>query len=208
MSTLKVLVGPSDHVQGDAGAACTLVEYGDYECPHCGHAYPIVKQIQKHLGKRLRFVFRNFPLNESHPHAESARRQPSSPALMGKFWEMHDLLFENQDRLSSELYLGLAQELELAPTELRLALEERKYRTKVHSGFLPAEPAVASMARPPSSSMANAMTGHSSMKTCSKLSKKPLPRRECGPYHNVAEPQSNDRSSFSLDEERAGSHGQ
>ena len=135
MSTLKVLVGPSDHVQGDAGAACTLVEYGDYECPHCGRAYPIVKQIQKHLGKRLRFVFRNFPLNESHPHAESAAETAEFAGAYGKFWEMHDLLFENQDRLSGELYLGLAQELELAPTELRLALEERKYKTKVHSDF-------------------------------------------------------------------------
>jgi protein-disulfide isomerase len=135
MSTLKVLVSPSDHVQGDAGAACTLVEYGDYECPHCGHAYPIVKQIQKHLGKRLRFVFRNFPLNESHPHAESAAETAEFAGAHGKFWDMHDLLFENQDRLSGELYLGLAQELELAPTELRLALEEGKYRTRVHSDF-------------------------------------------------------------------------
>ena len=135
MSTLKVAVGPSDHVQGDAGAACTLVEYGDYECPHCGHAYPIVKQIQKHLGKRLCFVFRNFPLNESHPHAESAAETAEFAGAHGKFWDMHDLLFENQDRLSSELYLGLAQELELAPAELRLALEEGKYRTRVHSDF-------------------------------------------------------------------------
>jgi len=135
MSTLKVAVGPSDHVQGDAGAACTLVEYGDYECPHCGHAYPIVKQIQKHLGKRLCFVFRNFPLNESHPHAESAAETAEFAGAHGKFWDMHDLLFENQDRLSSELYLGLARELELAPAELRLALEEGKYRTRVHSDF-------------------------------------------------------------------------
>ena len=135
MSTLKVLVSPSDHVQGDAGAACTLVEYGDYECPHCGHAYPIVKLIQKHFGKRLRFVFRNFPLNESHPHAESAAESAEFAGAHGKFWEMHDLLFENQDRLSGDLYLELAQELQLAPADLQRALEERKYRARVRADF-------------------------------------------------------------------------
>ncbi|MCU1298196.1 MAG: Periplasmic thiol:disulfide interchange protein DsbA [Acidobacteriaceae bacterium] len=64
MATLKVPVGPADHSQGPADAAVTLVEYGDYECSHCGHAYPIVKALQKRLGKQLRFVFRNFPLRE------------------------------------------------------------------------------------------------------------------------------------------------
>ena len=115
--------------------ACTLVEYGDYECPHCGHAYPIVKRIQKHFGKRLRFVFRNFPLNEMHPHAESAAESAEFAGAHGKFWEMHDLLFENQDRLGGDLYLELAQELQLAPAELHLALEERKYRAKVRADF-------------------------------------------------------------------------
>ncbi len=99
MSTLKVSVGPTDHIQGDATAGCTLVEYGDYECPHCGRAYPIVKRFQKHFGQRLRFVFRNFPLSEMHPHAESAAESAEFAGAHGKFWEMHDLLFENQDPL-------------------------------------------------------------------------------------------------------------
>lgn len=135
MSTLKVPVSPSDHIQGDEQATCTLVEYGDYECPHCGHAYPIVRRIQKHFGKRLRFVFRNFPLNESHPHAESAAESAEFAGAHGKFWGMHDLLFENQDRLSGDLYLELAQELQLAPEDLRVALEKGKYRAKVRADF-------------------------------------------------------------------------
>jgi protein-disulfide isomerase len=135
MSTLKVPVGPSDHSQGEADAACTLVEYGDYECPHCGRAYPIVKRIQKHFGKRLRFVFRNFPLSEMHANAESAAEAAEFAAAHGKFWEMHDLLFENQASLSGELYLALAQELELPPTELRVALEEGKFKARVRTDF-------------------------------------------------------------------------
>ncbi|MGO8817197.1 MAG: DsbA family protein [Terriglobia bacterium] len=135
MSALKVPVGPSDHVQGEDDAGCTLVEYGDYECPHCGRAYPIVKRIQKHFGKRLRFVFRNFPLGEMHPHAESAAESAEFAGAHGKFWEMHDLLFENQASLSVELYLALAQELELAPTELRLALEGEKFKARVRTDF-------------------------------------------------------------------------
>src|SRR5437016_1003067 len=65
---LTLPVGPRDHTDGPANARITLVEYGDYECPHCGRAYPIVKEIQRRMASRLRFVFRNFPLVESHPH--------------------------------------------------------------------------------------------------------------------------------------------
>jgi protein-disulfide isomerase len=88
-----------DHSQGDPNAAVTLVEYGDYECPHCGRAHPIVKRVQKRLGPRLRFVFRNFPMNEIHPHAVHAAEAAESVAVHGgaaKFWRMHDLIFEHQ----------------------------------------------------------------------------------------------------------------
>src|SRR6516165_11482548 len=94
---LAVPVGSRDHAQGAEGAPITLVEYGDYECPHCGRAYPIVKSVQRAFGKRLRFVFRNFPLGEMHPHAENAAE--AAEASGEKFWEMHDLLFEYQTRL-------------------------------------------------------------------------------------------------------------
>src|ERR1700733_13665129 len=99
MATLKVPVTSRDHIQGDAHAPITLVEYGDYQCPHCAHAHPIVKRVQKHFGKRLRFVFRNFPLNEIHPQAEIAAESAEFAATQSRFWEMHDAIFENQQEL-------------------------------------------------------------------------------------------------------------
>jgi protein-disulfide isomerase len=135
MGTLKVPVGPADHIQGDENAACTLVEYGDYQCPHCGRAYPIVKRVQKHFGERLRFVFRNFPLSQMHPNAESAAEVSEFAAAHGKFWEMHDLLFENQNRLGIELYAELAQQLKLAPADPSAALQKKEYLSKVRSDF-------------------------------------------------------------------------
>src|SRR5260370_20448003 len=135
MSKVKGGVGRGDHIQGDENAALTLVEYGDYECPHCGHAYPIVKRVQKHFGKRLRFVFRNFPLNEIHPHAESAAETAEFAGAHGKFWEMHDLLFESQNRLGGELFQHLASRLKLASADLLSALEKREFLPHVRSDF-------------------------------------------------------------------------
>ena len=105
MSMLKIPVRPEDHIEGDVDAPCTLVEYGDYQCPHCGRAYPIVQRVQKHFGKRLRFVFRNFPLNEIPPQAEAAAETAEFAAVQGKYWEMHDALFENQSRFRHALFL-------------------------------------------------------------------------------------------------------
>jgi protein-disulfide isomerase len=89
----------------------------------------------KHFGKRLRFVFRNFPLSEMNPHAEGAAEAAEFAGAQGKFWEMHDLLFENQDRLGGQLFLGLAQELELEATALRQALEDGEFKTRVRADF-------------------------------------------------------------------------
>jgi len=94
-------VDERDRAQGPADAPVTLVEYGDYECPHCGRAYPIVQAVQKHFGPRLRFVFRNFPVSEAHPHALLAAAAAEAAGDRGKFWEMHDQLFEHQDRLGA-----------------------------------------------------------------------------------------------------------
>jgi protein-disulfide isomerase len=99
-----------DHIQGPAEAPLTLVEYGDYECPYCGAAYPIVKEVQSRLGDRLRFVFRNFPITTSHPYAERAAEAAEAAGSQGKFWEMHDLLYENQKRLEdADLHRYAAQ---------------------------------------------------------------------------------------------------
>jgi protein-disulfide isomerase len=102
-----------DHIQGPAEAPLTLVEYGDYECPYCGAAYPIVKEVQSRLGDRLRFVFRNFPITTSHPHAERAAEAAEAAASQGKFWEMHDLLYENQKRLEDPDLHRYAEQLGL-----------------------------------------------------------------------------------------------
>jgi protein-disulfide isomerase len=136
MATLKVPVTPEDHIQGDPDAELTLLEYGDYECPHCGRAYGIVKQVQKHFGRRLRFVFRNFPLAQIHPHAQTAAETAEFAGAHGRFWEMHDLLFENQDRLGLPLLLALTEELGLDPQALRDALTAGEFEPRVRRDFL------------------------------------------------------------------------
>ena len=99
MSTLQVPVTDADYIEGDPDAPVTLVEYADYECPYCGAAYSVIKRVQKHFGKRLRFVFRNFPLTQIHPEAENAAKIAEFAGAHGRFWEMHDALFENQEAL-------------------------------------------------------------------------------------------------------------
>ena len=103
---LTLPVGTRDHSEGPPDAALTLVEYGDYQCPYCGAAYPIVKRVQQELGKSLRFVFRNFPITNSHPQAEWAAETAEAAAAQGKFWEMHDFLYENQRSMGDEAYFA------------------------------------------------------------------------------------------------------
>jgi len=107
MSRLSVSISPDDHIQGEPDAACSLVEYGDYECPSCAQIQPVIKRLQRHFGKRLSFVFRNFPLSELHPWAEPAAEAAEFAGSHGKFWEMHDLLFQNQAILSSKWRMAL-----------------------------------------------------------------------------------------------------
>jgi protein-disulfide isomerase len=92
-------VSSEDHSLGPEQATVTLVEYADYECPYCGEAAHIVADIREQLGDRVRFVFRNFPLIDTHPHALQAAEAAEAAGLQGRFWEMHDLLFEHQRRL-------------------------------------------------------------------------------------------------------------
>jgi protein-disulfide isomerase len=106
-------VGPKDHAQGPATAPVTLVEYGDYECPYCGEAYSILKAIKKRMGDQLRLVFRNFPLKEMHPHALAAAQAAEAADAQGKFWEMHDMLYEHQQDLEPEALAGYAKALGL-----------------------------------------------------------------------------------------------
>ncbi|HKW13348.1 MAG TPA: DsbA family protein [Candidatus Krumholzibacteria bacterium] len=135
MAKLKIPVGSEDHLQGPEAAEVVLVEYGDFQCPYCGEAYPIVKQVQKHFGSRLRFVFRNFPLGELHPYAHAAAETAEFAGANGKFWEMHDLLFEHQHQMSDQLFARLAQELELPVSALGRALEDGEFRKRVSDDF-------------------------------------------------------------------------
>jgi protein-disulfide isomerase len=136
-ATLTVPVNESrDHIQGPRSAPVTLVEYGDYECPYCVAAYPIVKQLQARMGDRLRFVFRNFPIETSHPHAERAAEAAEAAADQGKFWQMHDLLYENQRHLSDgdlELY---ARQLALDVERFDGELAGETYARRVHEDFM------------------------------------------------------------------------
>jgi protein-disulfide isomerase len=102
MPKLTVPVSDRDHVQGPATASVTLVEYGDYECPYCAAAHPVLKEIQRQMGSRLRFAFRHFPVPSIHPHARHAAEAAEAAAAQGKFWEMHDYLFEHQDKLDDD----------------------------------------------------------------------------------------------------------
>ena len=133
---LKPAVSAEDHVQGPDAAAVTLVEYGDYECPHCGRAYPVVKRLQKKFGDSLRFVFRNFPLAEMHPLAEPAAEAAEFAASHGKFWEVHDGIYEHQQELSLEFLLALAKSNGMNPKTLSEALENRAFQERVKHDFM------------------------------------------------------------------------
>jgi protein-disulfide isomerase len=113
MARLRVPVSASDHAEGPADAPVTLVEYGDYECPHCGRAYPIVKRLQRAMGERLRFVYRNFPLSDLHPHAANAAAAAEAAARQDRFWPMHDWIFEHQSHLDNASLLAAAERLGL-----------------------------------------------------------------------------------------------
>jgi len=118
MSRLIYPVDAQDHSQGPADAPVTLVEYGDYECPYCGQAYPIIQEVQRALGDELRFVFRNFPITELHPHAVMAAQFAEAAAREGKFWQAHDMLYENQQALRLPDLLAYGRTLGLAPAAL------------------------------------------------------------------------------------------
>jgi protein-disulfide isomerase len=133
---LTVPVSQRDHQQGPATALVTLVEYGDYECPYCGEAYPIVKEIKLRLGDRLRFVFRNFPLTQSHPHAEHAAEAAEAAAAQGKFWEMHDSLFEHQQALDDAHLVHYAAALDLDKEKFEREMTEHVYAPRVREDFL------------------------------------------------------------------------
>jgi protein-disulfide isomerase len=136
VSRLVLPVDGRDHVRGPADAPVTLLEYGDYECPHCGLAHPIVNEVQQRLGRQLRFAFRHFPLAEIHPHAEMAAEAAEAAGAQGRFWEMHDLLFKNQDALNDTDLLRYAEVLGLELTRFVNELADRTWEPRVREDFM------------------------------------------------------------------------
>ncbi len=136
VAKLTLPVGERDHIQGPATAPITLVEYGDYQCPYCGQAYPIVKELQERLGKKLRFVFRNFPLSTMHPHAEHAAEAAETAGAHGKFWEMHDALYENQEALDDEYLVQYASAVGLDPARFTGEMTKHTQAARVREDFM------------------------------------------------------------------------
>jgi protein-disulfide isomerase len=135
LNSLTLPVAGRDHIQGPIDAPILLLEYGDYECPYCGSTYPIIKAIQKRLGERLCFAFRNFPLVNSHPHAQHAAEAAEAAGAQGKFWEMHDLLFENQAALDDEDIVQYARTLGLDANRVIAEISAGAHTARVREDF-------------------------------------------------------------------------
>jgi protein-disulfide isomerase len=126
-------VGPDDHVRGPADAALTVVEYGDYECPYCGQAYPIVEKLARTFESSMRLVFRNLPLADMHPHAERAAEMAEAVGLQGEFWPMHDTIYENQRSLGDEALLSYATTVGADVKKVEEALASGMPRARVEA---------------------------------------------------------------------------
>ncbi|MET0242378.1 MAG: DsbA family protein [Flavitalea sp.] len=133
---LTPAVSESDHITGNVQASVVLVEYGDFECPHCGRAYPIIKKLLEDHGDKFQLVFRNFPLKKIHPHAQAAAIAAEAADTQGRFWEMHSLLFENQRNLTSRALTGYAENAGLDTDAFNEALTDEELSKKVDKHFM------------------------------------------------------------------------
>jgi protein-disulfide isomerase len=133
---LTVPIREHDHIRGPAEAPFTLLEYGDFECPYCGQAYGVIKEIQRTFGNQLRFVFRNFPFTKTHPHAQHAAEAAEAAAAQGKFWEMHDYLYEHQRALEDHHLRKYAIILKLDLDRFDRDISQHTYATRVREDFL------------------------------------------------------------------------
>jgi protein-disulfide isomerase len=137
MSTyLTPPIGERDHFLGLADAPITLLEYGDYECPYCGMAYPIVSSILQRMGDSLRFAYRHFPLTQLHPHAQHAAEIAEAAGEREKFWRMHDMLYRNQDALEDEDLISYAAQLGIHPDWAAEALATHGFAGRVREDFM------------------------------------------------------------------------
>lgn len=136
MSELRYPINENDHVVGPADAPVTLVEYGDYQCPHCQAAWPQVELVLRHFGQDLRYAYRHFPISTVHPLAKPAAETAEFAGAHGLFWEMHSAIYANGHQLSGGTLFALASRLGLDPVELRQALAQGTYAQKVEADFL------------------------------------------------------------------------
>jgi protein-disulfide isomerase len=135
---LAVPVAPErDHIQGPLNASLTLVEYGDYQCPYCGAAYPEVKKVQKELDSELRFVFRNFPLTNVHEFAMTAAETAEAAGAQGRLWPMHDFLYEHQETLGDpNVALGYAKKLGIDTQRFVREIAQHVYQKRIKDDFM------------------------------------------------------------------------
>lgn len=133
--SLKPSVNSNDHIQGNANAELVIVEYGDYQCPYCGAAYPVLKELMREFGNQVQFVFRNFPLSEMHQYARPAALAAEAANVQGKFWEMHDAIYENQQQLNENLLTEIAEKLSLNMPQFKEDMQSSKLAEKVDSDF-------------------------------------------------------------------------
>ena len=135
MAKLKPEISTMDQSTGNPSSPIVLVEFGDYQCPHCGYAFPLVKKLLKERGEDFLFVFRNFPLQEVHPAAFMAATAAEAAGKQGRFWEMHDMIFENQKHLHGNSFLNFSNQLGLDAIQFAEDLEDQSIKMKVESDF-------------------------------------------------------------------------
>jgi protein-disulfide isomerase len=125
-----------DHVRGPADAPFTLIEYGDYECPDCGRLFQSLRAIQDEMGPKLRLIYRHYPYSGIHKHAQQAAEAAEAASAQGRFWEMHDMLFENQAALERKHLLDYAQRLQLDVERVRKELKDETHFQRVRKNFI------------------------------------------------------------------------
>lgn len=133
---LRTPIGAQDHTLGPPDAGVQLVEYGDYECPACGRAFPEVEEVLRALSGRLLFAFRHFPISQLHPHATLAAEAAEAAGAQGRFWEMHRLLYTRQDALELPQLLTYAGSLDLDLVRFTADLEGHRFRSAIRRSFL------------------------------------------------------------------------
>jgi protein-disulfide isomerase len=124
-------IGPDEHVRGPQDAALTLIEYGDFQCPYCARAHAALVELADEM-QGIRLVYRHLPLSDLHPLAELAAEAAEAAGSQGKFWDMHDVLFEQQRQVMDEQDLAeLADSLDLDLGRFRADVKERRHRARV-----------------------------------------------------------------------------